>query len=109
MEPVGGYEGVLAHECRAVGLPEPTFEHRFAPPRRWRFDLAWPDEHIAVEIEGGTWVYGRHSRPAGYEADCEKYAEAALAGWLVLRVTGHMVNDGRALRLIERAHKYRAA
>lgn len=31
-------------------------EHRFCK-RRWRFDLAWPDLMIAVEVQGG--IYGR--------------------------------------------------
>jgi hypothetical protein len=41
---------------RAVGLPVPIREHRFAPPRRWRFDYAWPAHRLALEIEGGTWT-----------------------------------------------------
>jgi hypothetical protein len=32
-----------------------------------------------------------------------KYAEAVVAGWRVLRFTGAMVNDGRALEYLERA------
>lgn len=27
---------------RAEGMPEPMREYRFAPPRRFRFDFAWP-------------------------------------------------------------------
>lgn len=87
----------------ASGLPAPQLEYRFAPPRRWRFDLCWPELLLAAEIEGGTWGQGRHSRPQGYERDCEKYNEAALLGWRVLRFTTAMVRDGRALATIERA------
>ena len=87
----------------AAGLPAPVREHRFAPPRRWRFDYAWPAHRIALEIEGGVWTGGRHVRARGYEADCEKYSEAALRGWRVLRVTPAMLRDGRALTLLERA------
>jgi very-short-patch-repair endonuclease len=93
----------FAAVIRAVGLPDPIEEHRFAPPRRWRFDFAWPDRLLALEIEGGTWSGGRHVRGKGYEADCIKYSEAALLGWRVLRVTSEMVSDGRALALLERA------
>jgi hypothetical protein len=84
-------------------------EHRFAPPRRWRFDFAWPAQRIALEIEGGSWAGGRHVRGRGYEADCEKYSEAALRGWRVLRATPGMVRDGRALALLERAFRALAA
>ena len=51
----------------AVGLAAPIREHRFAPPRRWRFDYAWPDRRLALEVEGGTWTGGRHVRGRGYE------------------------------------------
>ena len=87
----------------AAGLPPPVEEHRFAPPRRWRFDLAWPDRRLALEIEGGVWTGGRHVRGKGYEADCIKYNQAALLGWRVLRVTTGMVRDGRALDLLQQA------
>ncbi len=76
-------------------------ELRFAPPRRWRFDFAWPQQRIALEIEGGTWVGGRHNRGAGYVNDLEKYNTATLLGWRLLRVTPEMVSDGTALSLIE--------
>lgn len=76
-------------------------EYRFAPPRRWRFDLAWPERRIAVEVEGGTWSGGRHVRGGGYRRDVDKYNEAARLGWAVFRVTADMVRDGRALSLIE--------
>lgn len=94
---------------RAAGLPEPIREHRFAPPRRWRFDYAWPALRLALEVEGGTWAGGRHVRGRGYEADCEKYGEAVLRGWRVLRVTTTMLNDGRALAMLERALRGAAA
>ena len=66
---------------------EPEPEYRFHPDRKWRFDLAWPDCRLAVEIEGLTRGGGRHQRPRGYTHDCEKYREAAKLGWRVLRDT----------------------
>jgi very-short-patch-repair endonuclease len=65
-------------------------EHRFSE-RKWRFDFAWPAKALAVELEGGSWVRGRHNRPQGFENDCEKYNAAALLGWRVLRFTTGMV------------------
>jgi len=67
-------------------------EHRFHPTRRWRFDFAWPSKKIAVEIEGGTWTGGRHTRGAGFQKDCEKYNAAAVLGWTVLRFTAGDLN-----------------
>lgn len=88
---------------RSIGLPEPVTEYRFAPPRRWRFDYAWPAAKVALEIEGGTWTGGRHVRGKGYERDVEKYNAAALAAWTVLRVTTGMIRDGRAFALLDAA------
>jgi hypothetical protein len=87
----------------AAGLPAPVLEHRFAPPRRWRFDLAWPDRMIALEVEGGVWTGGRHVRGKGFERDAEKYNAAQLRGWVVLRCTSAMIKDGRGLALLEQA------
>ena len=79
-------------------------EYRFMPPRRWRFDFAWPaGKRLAVEVDGATWINGRHTRGKGYEKDCEKFAEAAILGWRVIRVTPAMVKDGRAIDYITRA------
>jgi very-short-patch-repair endonuclease len=93
----------LAMQCRLEALPEPKPEVRFEPTRRWKFDFAWPLEHLAAEVEGGTRVNGRHSRHDGYERDCEKYNHATLLGWRVLRFTTEMVNDGRAIDTLRKA------
>ena len=73
---------------RAVGGAISVFERefRFSPPRRWRFDFAWPDHRVAVEIEGVTRDGSRHQRIAGFLKDAEKYEAAQLAGWTVYRV-----------------------
>lgn len=61
-------------------------EHRFDTERRWRFDFALQARRIAIEIEGGL-HNGRHTKAAGYAADCEKYNAATMAGWRVIRLT----------------------
>ncbi len=96
-------EEALHFQIKGAGLPEPVREYRFHDTRRWRLDFAYPEHMLALEVEGGTWVNGRHNRALGLEADCEKYNTATLMGWKVLRVTGNMVNDGRALMLLEEA------
>jgi hypothetical protein len=88
------------------GMAQPDTEYRFHDTRQWRFDFAWPDYCLAVEVEGGQWINGRHQRGKGFEDDCEKYNEAALDGWMVFRFTGDMVKDGRALEMLLRCLRF---
>jgi very-short-patch-repair endonuclease len=96
-------EEIFQIQIRAVRLPPALREYRFHPKRKWLFDFAWPQAMIAVEIEGGTHMRGRHVRPEGFRNDCIKYSEAALLGWKVLRGDSQMVKTGALLSLVERA------
>jgi very-short-patch-repair endonuclease len=66
--------------------PELEKEFRFHPVRKWRADFAHLGSRTLIEIEGGIYINGRHNRPAGFAADLEKYFEASLAGWRVVRL-----------------------
>ncbi len=92
---------------RQNGLPEPSAEYPFASPRRWRFDYAWVMDWgrtaVALEVEGAIWTRGRHSRGKGMLADMEKYNEAALRGWTVLRVTPQQLPTLATIALLQRA------
>lgn len=92
-------EAAFALHCRAHNLT-PVAEYRFAPPRRWRADFAFVEEKLLIEIEGGTWSMGRHTRGAGFEADCEKYNAATAHGWRILRFTPAMVKSGSAITIV---------
>ena len=70
-------------------------EHRFDDGRKWRFDFIVGtftkgdhilDSRVALEVEGGIYTGGRHTRPTGFVKDMEKYNRAAVLGWRVLRV-----------------------
>lgn len=75
----------------------------FAPPRKYRADFVVDD--IIIEVEGGTFIEGRHSRGAGFEADCEKQALAVLAGYRYLRATTRQVELGTCYRWISEARE----
>jgi very-short-patch-repair endonuclease len=94
-------ELLLLDQLRTAGIEEPKLEHKFHPKRRWRLDMVWPAHMLAVEVEGGTWIGGRHTRGSGFEKDAEKYAEAMCMGWRVLRVTGSQICTGKALKWIQ--------
>ena len=98
-------EETLYHQMKLVGLPEPEREYRFAPPRRFRADFAYPERKLLIEVEGGVWTRGRHTRGAGYTSDAEKYNLATVKGWRVLRFTGDMIKSGMAVSTIEQMLK----
>ena len=62
-------------------------EYKFHPVRKWRFDYACPQFKIAIDIEGAIFSGGRHTRGKGYQNDMEKYNNAVLLGWSLLRFT----------------------
>jgi hypothetical protein len=68
-------------------LPHPVAEFVFHPTRKWAFDYCWPDVKVALEIEGGAFIEGRHTRGVGFIRDMQKYSEAAIRGWCLIRVT----------------------
>ncbi|RCS70155.1 hypothetical protein [Vibrio casei] len=97
-------EKLFLSHINSLGLAAPESEYRFkglCGKRRWRFDFAYPDLMLAIEIEGGVYAKGRHTRGKGYEQDCEKYNAATAMGWRVFRFTTGMVKSGEAVSVIE--------
>lgn len=92
-------EWIKCKRCRGEGVRREG--------RRWALDFAWPMELVACEVDGGGWQRGRHHRPEGFRADCEKLNTALCAGWLVLRVTPEQVRSGEAVEWIEQALRQR--
>jgi hypothetical protein len=80
--------------CLRGKLSAPVTEYRFHGIRQWRFDYAWPTEHIALEVEGGVFSGGRHIQGAGFRADMEKYNAAAELDWRVLRFMPEQMLSG---------------
>ena len=71
---------------QSVGGPELKREFRFHMDRKWRADFAHVESRTLIEVEGGIYVQGRRNRPQGFAADAEKYLEAALDDWRVVRL-----------------------
>jgi very-short-patch-repair endonuclease len=70
-------------------------EHKFCTTRKWRFDfVVLPIElKIAIEVDGGNFTQGRHTRGTGYEKDCEKFNAAVVLGWRVFHYTPNMLKE----------------
>lgn len=118
-------ENILAVQLDEAGI-EYFQEYMFHPTRKWRFDFAFPGAKLAVEVEGGLLgapvhcqvcgatvmirtktgksivvrQSGRHNVGKGYVSDLEKYQQAVLLGWRVVRVGVDDVKKGRAISLI---------
>lgn len=99
--------GSFVRLCARTGVPIPVCEHAFAldhmPPRKWRFDFAWPAHRVALESEGGVWSSGAHTRAEHFLSDMEKYNAAALHGWRVFRTVPGQLLDLSTLRLVGQA------
>jgi hypothetical protein len=114
-------ERALENQLRGEGLTGWVSEYRFAAEatggtgrglrkrlaragfKDWRFDFAFIEQKLAIEVDGGTYSRGRHVRPKGYEGDCAKLNVATVLGWRVLRFTASQVNDRTAIATIRKA------
>lgn len=92
----------LGH-LRALGLAAPIPEHRFHPVRKWRWDYAYPASKLAIEVDGGVWVGGKHGRGSGIVKDHEKRNAGAVLGWRLLLVQPKQLTDPETARLVYRA------
>ena len=90
-------EFVFEQQLLAEKFPHFEREYRFDSERRFRFDFAFPSLKLAIELEGGIWGAGAHSRPLGIIRDMAKGNLAVLLGWSVLRYTSAQVKNGSAL------------
>ena len=80
--------------CDRGKLPRPVAEFQFHPARKWRADFAWVAEKVALEVDGGTWSGGRHTRGSGWLKDAEKRRAYAALGYLVIPVTPKELHAG---------------
>ena len=93
-------EVTLARDLRALKIRFEQ-EYKFHTERNWRADFWITGSKILVEVEGGIWSGGRHTRAKGYLGDMEKYNAAAILGFKVLRFDTQQVKSGLAIKQIE--------
>lgn len=91
-------EDLFAFQCRARKMPEPVRQFAFAAElgRKWRADFAWPDYKLLLEVQGAVFTGGRHTRGAGYSAECERRAAAVGLGYAIIEATTAQVRSGKA-------------
>lgn len=95
------FEAKLARELKTLKI-EFQQEFEFHPKRKWRADFHLVGKKILVEVEGGIWSSGRHTRGKGYIGDMEKYNAATMMGFQVIRFSTDQVKSGHAIQQIEK-------
>lgn len=95
-------EAMFAQQAKAVKLPPWERNYRFLPDRKLEIDFAWVDIKFGIEIDGAV-----HRITTRFHADREKHAQALLAGWTILPVTGRHVRGGEAIQWAEELLKRR--
>ncbi len=91
---------MLLWDSQPSDRPEPHTEYRFHPERKWRFDLAWPVQRVAVELDGGIFTGGGHNRGRQFAGNAEKHNAAVMLGWKLLRYTTVDIRE-RPVQMIE--------
>lgn len=81
----------------------PEYEVQFAPPRKWRFDYCFQTQKLAIEVQGGLFVQGRHVRGAALLKEHEKLNEAAIRGYRIIYCQPKDFETGAVFELVKRA------
>lgn len=95
---------LLIFQLNAAGIKDFHVEYRFAYKdlgREFEWDLAFVDQKIAVEVNGGIWTKGAHGHPITILRNMEKGNWGAALGWRVLAFSTDQVKNGEALNFIE--------
>ena len=96
-------ELLLLNRLDQAGLPLGETQVYGIPGRLFKFDRAWKEQRVAVNVQGAIYVRGGHSTGVGIERDCEVACLAALSGWRYLPVTRKQIESGKAIEWIARA------
>lgn len=98
------YKADLVIQLETAGI-RTVPEFHFTKPRKFRSDWKVEGLPVLIEYDGGIFMAGKagHSSVKGILRDIEKLNMAAIAGYIVIRVTPKHVVSGEALLWIERA------
>lgn len=83
-------------------------EVKLIPKRQYRFDFAHPFSKVAIEINGGNWVRGRHTRAGALNKEYEKLNLVQIEGYQVFILDGNMITSKWLAKIYE-AIKFNSA
>lgn len=90
------YNACLSGEFEEMGFPDPDwFNAQLFHDRKHIFDIVWLDEMIVMEVQGGKWTGGGHSRKGvdPWKAGYYKLVRAQLEGWFMFLCPNDRVLD----------------
>ena len=97
-------EDEFEFQLKSIGILNYVREFSAIKGRRFRFDFAFIEEKVLIEIQGGIYSYKpSHASASGIRRDCEKANLAVAHGWRLFHFTPDMVRSGEAVRMIEEA------
>jgi len=99
-------EKSLFQQFALFGIRTPIRQYQFHYERGWLFDFAWPSIKVAVEVQGGIFSGGAHTRGKGYEEDNDKANEAVRMGWRLFRFGPNQVTVDERKALYSPALKF---
>jgi Protein of unknown function (DUF559) len=84
-------EAAFLRTLTTAGVPAPALQYplRLRAVGPVRLDFAWPEEMVAVEIDGFRW----HADPESHAHDSARANALAAGGWIVLRATPTELRD----------------
>lgn len=83
---------------RLLGGPDLEREYQFCPTRQWRAD--YRVGNLLIELDGGVWNGGRHTRGQGFIDDCFKLNTAVMLGYRVIRIATGMATPSYLEQII---------
>ena len=90
-------EKQLSLAVSAGRIPPFTTEYYAIIGRKFRYDFAWPDYDLLLEVQGGIWGVGAHSGGTGALRDFEKQSLAAVGGFYVITCGPSQIREGKAI------------
>ena len=94
-------EDLLESQMQEAGLSGFVREYQAIEGRRFKWDFAFVEDRLLIEVQGAVWVKGGHSTGVGITRDCEKFSIASANKWFTIPVTTDHVKNGKALEWIK--------
>jgi len=96
------FTGSFEKLWKQCGGPALETEYRIpGQTRAFRFDYVHLESRTLIELDGGIYVAGRHSRAKGIQDACDKKNEAIQLGWDTFVLCTGIITEDRVRAIVE--------